>query len=209
MKAWIEQKMRRLLVAGAVAFTVGAPTIACMGGEVSDGAGPSDDGPAGDDDGDDDDAQGAKAKLQGTWRYFPVEEELRTLKIINAALSGRKKAIEKLKPLNAEEQATYDEFKGLSKDDPMAQAMSEIIKVMKGATIEFDGDSFKLSNPDGTTTTTFEVKSESGDKATIVIAEGPTGEEETHELEFVSNSKVEDHVTTTSGAQFFFELKKK
>ncbi len=206
MNAWVQHKARRLVFAGAVAFAVGAPTIACMGGDTA----VSDDGDGdGDGDGDDDDDDGAQAKLQGDWRYFPVEEELRTLKVINAAISGKAKQLEKLKPLSSDEQAMYDDFKRRSKGDPEVAIVKEMIGSMKGATVTFDGDNFSLTNDGGKSESEYEITSESGNSATVVVEDGPTGERETHKLKFINDTKIEDEVSTSSGSVFNFELKKK
>ena len=111
MNTFLERNARRLLIAGGLAFFMGAPTIACMGGgeaEVGEDAG-------GDEEKKEEKKEEAKpeSKIIGSWQMRPPQSEMRNFKIIDAAVSGKPQKKQKLGQLKGDEKKLFDEVAGM------------------------------------------------------------------------------------------------
>ncbi len=193
MSTWFEHSARRLVVAGALAFAVGAPTLACMGGggTTEEDGGGADDGGA-DDGGADEASKSAHQRSVGTWQVQPSKEDMRQLKILNMALNPKIKEAQfkqKLKPPPSnDELALFRQVKQVPPNSPDAQLVRMQIKMMKESrltiteakwTMEMGGDKQEWS---------YTVVSDSPDTVKVKL---DSGEEST--LKFVNDNKI--HVT--------------
>lgn len=195
MSSWIDQKARRLLIAGALAFAVGAPTIACMGGETSGDEAGGDDGG---DDGGGDEAKKASEKLLGSWQVQPSKEDFRLLKIINMALNPKMnlaKFKEKMKPPpNQAEIAQFEEFKKLPPDSPEAQFLKMQIKMMKESNLEITDSKWILDVAGEKDEWTYTIDSETDDSVTVKLSSG-----ETNTLKFLNDNKLQVKIKDAGG----------
>ncbi len=168
MTEWVGSKARRLLLAGAVAFTMGAPTIACMGGDTSGGDddGTEEDG-GGDEGGDEKGGDGIESGMIGSFKVQPSEDALRELQIINAAING-KPPPKKLQPLKAPEKDLYQSAKKASGGEK--EYMKSQIKLMKGARVTFSkGGSGKYDFDGGSNSFDWTTSNVKGDSASITM----------------------------------------
>jgi len=129
-------KARRLLLAGAIAFATGAPTIACMGGDggTTDAAGDDDD----DDGGGKEESGGIEDGLIGSFQVQPSPEMLRELKILNAAVNGRPPPKNIKPPMGPDDKKMFREAKQASGGEK--EYIKGQIKLMKGARVTFKSD---------------------------------------------------------------------
>jgi hypothetical protein len=165
MTEWVGSKARRMLVAGAVAFVVGVPMLACSGSE----SGGSDDGAEEHDDGGGDDkkADGIEAGMIGTFKVKPSESALREFQIINAAING-KPPPKKVQPLKPPEKELYQAAKKASGAEK--EYMKSQIKLMKGARITFkDGGKGMYEFDGGTNPFDWSLSGASGNEGTITL----------------------------------------
>ncbi len=194
MSSWIDQSARRMLLAGALAFTVGAPTIACMGGDSTSEEG-GDDG----DGGGEDEAKDAYAKSLGNWSVQPSKEDLRTLKVIDMGLKPKIKESDfkaKLKPPPTDQElALFREIKKLPKDSPEAQFMKMQIKAMKQSNLEITEDTWTLDMAGEKEVWKYTVVSSDDTVVTVKLDSG-----ETNTLTFVKDDKVKVKISDAGGS---------
>jgi len=192
MNAWIEHKAQRLLLAGALAFAVGAPTLACMGGDTASEDGADDAAPdAGDDGGEE--AADAAGTMVGTWRVKPAEADLRVLKIINMAINNPKANEQMLQkkikpPPSAEEIAMFNELKKADPNSPEVEFARLQIQMMREARLEIDDKKWTLDLAGEKQSYSYKVKSSSEDE---VVVELDTGETNTLRFSDDDNCTVE------------------
>lgn len=126
-------KARRLVLATGVALCIGLPILACTGSTpatdaVTDGTTtppvPTPE-PAAD----------PSKRLVGTWNMLPPEDELRRMKVIDAAITGNPQKKEKLGKFTPEEQKLFNEWE--KKSGPEVKAMKNQIRFTKGTNFEF------------------------------------------------------------------------
>jgi len=139
MTEWVGSKARRLLLAGAIAFATGAPTIACMGGDS--GGGETTDGDHGGDEKPKDDGgakkdKGIESALISTFKVQPSPEMLRELKILNAAVNGKPPPKKIKPPMGPPDKKMYNEAKKASGGEK--EYIKSQIKLMKGARVTFE-----------------------------------------------------------------------
>lgn len=194
MSSWIDHKARRMLLAGALAFAVGAPTIACMGGETSSDEGGGDDG--GDDGGDE--AMDAQAKSIGNWQVQPSPEDMRLLKIINMALNPKMdvaKFKQKMKPPPSDaEVAQFKELQSIPANSPEAQFLKTQIKMMKESNLEITDSKWILAVGGEKDEWTYTVESQTDDSVTVKLSSG-----ETNTLNFVNDNKIKVKIKDAGG----------
>lgn len=151
MTGFVGSQARRLLIAGALAFAVGVPTIACMGDTSGGDDVEENDGDDGDDGGDDkadEGGDGIESAMIGSFKVQPSEAALRELQIINAAISG-KPPPKKLGELKGADKTLYQTAKKASGAEK--EYMKTQIKMMKGARVTFSkGGSGKYDFDGGT-----------------------------------------------------------
>ena len=202
MSTWIEHSARRLVIAGALAFAVGAPTIACMGGDsTSDEAGGGDEGGDADEGGDDDgggEEQDAKARALGNWTVVPAKEDARKLKIISMGLQP-KSTEERLKktlkpPPTAEELTMYREVKKVDPKSPEAQFLKLQIKMMKDSNLEISESKWVLEMGDEKDEWSYTVQSSSADELVVKLDSG-----ETNTLTFVKDDMIKVNIKDDGG----------
>lgn len=197
MTAWFHRKARRLMVATTLTLAVGLPMLACSGGGdvATDGTTTPDPVPA-------PKADDPAKKVVGTWRMVPPEEELRRLKVIDAALSGKPQKKEKLGSMTADEKALFNEWSG--KKGAEAQAMKGQIRFSKNCqftftdsqvTVKFEDESFGPVN--------YSVVSATDNNTTVKFDPGLGNGTETHSITWESASKGVDLITAENGSTFF------
>ncbi len=207
MNAWIEHKARRLIIVGALAFAVGAPTVACMGGgdDVA-----SDDDDAGDDDDDKADGFDAAEAIKGTWQVRPHADDMRELKIIDMAMrpKGNKEMLKKrLKPPpTADDLKLFDEIRKMPKDSPDIQFLKSMIKMMKDARLVIDDSTYVLTIADDSQTMQYTMSDKGEDSCKVSIKNGPGGDEE-HELTFDGDKIINVKITSPRPQNLVFARK--
>ena len=196
MSSWIDQSARRLLIAGALAFAVGAPTIACMGGDSAtedDGGGGGDDG-----DGGGDEAKSAQDRSLGNWQVQPSPDDMRLLKIINMGLNPKmteEQFKQKLKPPpKPDEIAMFKDIKKVPPNSPDAEFLKMQIQAMKDSNLEITKSKWILSMAGDKDEWSYTVQDDSGDELKVKLDSG-----ETNTLKFLSDDKI--MVTITEGSQ--------
>ena len=198
MSSWIDQSARRLLIASALAFAVGAPTIACMGGDsATEDDGGGDDG--GGDDGGGEDAKMAQAKSLGNWQVQPSKDDMRLLKIINMSLNPKMNEAsfkQKLKPPpSAAEVQMFNDFKSLPANSPEAEFLKMQIKAMKESNLEITEKKWVLSMAGDKDEWSYTVTSETADELTVKLDSG-----ETNKLKFLSDDKIKVTISDAGGS---------
>ena len=177
--------LRRLLFVGAVALTVGIPTLACSGG-----SGGGDEAEEVAEVEEDDAGTDAAAKIQGTWQVQPEASQLRELKIVNLAINKPNAKVEQLnKKLDPdatpEEVAMFNELKKADPSSPEVAFAKTFIQMMKDARLEVDANKWTLTMAGDTDSWTYTVASSSDDSVTVKLESG-----ETNEMTFVNDDLV-------------------
>ena len=198
MSSWIDQSARRLLIAGALAFAVGAPTIACMGGDsATEDDGGGDD--AGGDDGGGEEAQKAQARSLGNWQVQPSKDDMRLLKIINMGLNPKMSEAQfkqKLKPPpSAQEVAMFNDIKKVPANSPEAEFLKMQIKAMKDSNLEITEKKWVLSMAGDKDEWSYTVEKETEDELTVKLDSG-----ETNTLKFMSDDKIKVTISDAGGS---------
>jgi len=171
MTEWVGSKARRLLLAGAIAFATGAPTIACMGGDSggeTDGGGGNDNngGGGGNGGGGETKADGVEGAIIGTFRVTPSDEALRELKILNAAVNGKPPPKNIKPPFGPKDKKTYQDAKRASGGEK--EYIKGQLNLMKGARVTFEkGGKGKYVFDGGENPFNWTLSGASGKKGTI------------------------------------------
>ena len=200
MNTFLERNARRLLIAGGLAFFMGAPTIACMGGgeaEVGEDAG-------GDEEKKEEKKEEAKpeSKIIGSWQMRPPQSEMRKFKIIDAAVSGNPKKKQDLGQLQGDEKKLFDEVAGMK--GPEKKNMQNMLKLMKqnkfvftesDVTVQFGAD--EKFGP-----VKYTVVSASDSAITVKFDPGLGNGTETHAITWKGENKGTDQITASNGAEF-------
>jgi hypothetical protein len=191
---------RRLMLATGVAICIGLPLLACTGGgtpatdAATDVATPTPvPAPAAD----------PAQRLVGTWRMVPPDTELRKLKIMDAAISGKPQKKEKLGDLTAEEQKLYKEWEG--KKGPDLQAAKQAIKFAKSCTFEFTDSQVTVKFGEDDVNGPFPyTKVDATDAQTVIKFDPGFGNGmETHTFVWESPTKGVDNIAGADGKTFF------
>lgn len=195
MNGWIERKAKRMVLAGVLAFAVGAPTLACMGGaEDGSGGGESD----------------LKSKLKGTWQVKPHPDEIRPLKVIAIAIrpNGNEEMLKKQlqPPPNAEELKLFQEVKRRGKNDPEVKFYAQMIELMKGATLVIDDSNWTYTIGSDKAVMPYTVHESSGSTMKITLSNTPAGTED-WTLNFSGDSKIDLQNTRPSDQRLVFQRK--
>lgn len=193
MSTWIDRKARRLLLAGALAFAVGAPTVACMGGGTTEEGG-GDEGGGGDEAAPKD----VQEKALGNWTVQPSKEDMRMLKIFNMALNPKMNVDqfkEKLQPPpTPEEVELFKQVQTLPPDSPEAQFVKMQIKMMKESLLEITESKWILTMGGEKDEWTYSVVSKDDTTLTVKLDSG-----ETNTLTFKSDDKIAVKITDAGG----------
>lgn len=192
MKAW-NVTARRLVVVMTLAVAVVPPMLACSGETTTDAATPTPTPPP--------EPADPAAKIIGNWHMVPEEAELRRLKIIDAALSGKAQKKEKLGKLSSDEERLFKEWE--NKSGPEVKAMKAQIRFAKGCkfiftdkdvTVAFDDEKFGPSP--------YTVVSATESNTTLKFDPGLGNGVETHSIEWQSDSRGIDHIKGADGSDF-------
>ncbi len=190
MSNWFSTRAPRLLLAASLAFAVGVPTIACTGG-----GGVSADA-------------AASERIVGTWQVQPNEDDLRQLKIIDAALGKKKdlaKLKKKLKPkMTAAEEEMFKALANAPANSPELKFAKEQLKMMKQARLTITDSKYSMKFGDDVNEWTYKVSKESGDDITLKLDNG-----EVHELELETNDLINVTITSPQKLELRFSRKKK
>ncbi|MEZ4238773.1 MAG: hypothetical protein R3F59_22000 [Myxococcota bacterium] len=183
---------RRLLLAAGVALTVGIPILACSGAGETDGTTT---------DGTETPAEGNR--LVGNWRMMPDDDQLRQLKIIGAAMSGKKEKKDRLGDLTKDEQQLFKEWEGKKGDE--AKAMKQLIKFTKGCEFDFTEDQVTIhfGKDEQFGPVSYEIVSSDDANTTIKFDPGLGNGTETHSFDWESATKGVDHISSEQGKDFF------
>jgi hypothetical protein len=207
MMAWVQDKARRLALAAGVAFVVGAPTLACMGGEVEVTDAVTDGGST--DGGGGTDAKDPKSLIVGTFQMLPPEEELRKLKVINAAINGKGDAKAKLGKLTKEEEALFKEWEG--KKGPEVKGMRSQIKFMRGTQFTFTDSQVTVQFGDEKFgPVSYEVVTATDSRTVVKFDPGLGNGMETHDITWKSADRGIDNITGAESGSFIpLEVRRK
>lgn len=139
-------------------------------------------------------------QLDGTWQIRPVDDELRRLRVIDAAFKG-KQARERLGTMTGEEQNLYREWKQ-KKGDDLAQMKSQL-KFMKNCKFEFKGESVTVRFDDETHgPVAYTVLSSSDQQTVLTFDPGLGNGVETHSISWDTPNKGTNDITSVSGEAF-------
>ena len=190
MKAY--ETARRMIVVATLAMALVPPMLACSGGTATDATTPPDPVP---------DKADPANKLVGVWRMIPEESELRRLKVIDAALSGKAQKKEKLGKLTAEEERLFKEWE--KKEGAEAKAMKAQLRFAKGCqftftdkqvTVAFDEEKFGPMD--------YTIVSATDSNTTIKFDPGLGNVTETHSIDWTNDTKGVDHIKGSDGTEF-------
>jgi len=206
MTNWFTQTGRRLFIGAGLAFAIGAPTIACMGGDEVAEDGDED----GTDDGEDGEEEEAGNRMVGTWQMQPDENSLRELRVIDAVLNPSPAKKKGLEPLTAEDQKIFKEWKN-KKSGPEADLMRAQIKFMKGSQFTFTDDQVTVAfGSEKMPAVDYTVESDSDKKTVLKFDPGLGNGMETHAITWKSKDKGIDNISTAGGQEFLpLDIKKK
>jgi hypothetical protein len=192
---------RRWMLATGVALCIGVPLLACTGGTTAtdaatDVATPTPTPPPVP-------AEDPAKRLVGNWRMVPPDDEVRKLKIMDAAISGKPQKKEKLGNLTPEEQKLFNEWEG--KKGPEKQAAMQVIKFAKSCFFEFTDTqvTVKFGDDDVNGPFPYTVVSATDAATTIKFDPGFGNGMETHVFTWESPTKGVDNITGADGKAFF------
>ncbi len=115
--------------------------------------------------------------VEGDWKFYPNDQELRFFKIIVKASKGvpLDKLEDDLGPLNAEERSLYNQVKA-NPNDPAVRGIVEITDQMKTSKVAITSDHFTISDKAGKAIVdeTYEVTSTNGNVHNVKLASGET-----------------------------------
>jgi len=113
----------------------------------------------GDEEEEEEEEASAEDRLQGTWALQPGDAAVRRYKIMRAACSGKKKALEKLGKLSASEKSLFDYYK--KKDKDTKDVVLKLIQNIKTTRYTFKDGKVTLSiGDDDITTNDYSIVSE-------------------------------------------------
>lgn len=190
--------VRRLLLAGVVGICVGLPMLACSGaGTTTDATDAVTPVPT-----PEPSADPAK-KIVGTWRMVPTEENLRELKIIDAAMSGKPQKKEKLGKLSDTEEKLFKEWEG-KKGGEDAKMMKSQLKFAKNCLFEFSDSqvTIKFGEDETFGPVSYTVVSATDANTTLKFDPGLDNGMETHSFDWDGPSKGVDHIKAEDGREF-------
>ena len=200
MTKWVGTKARRLVIAGSVAFFVGVPLVACMGGADTSTDGAVKEEPKGEPK---KEAKGIADAMISTWAVVPGEDTLRQLKIINAAIEGNPPP-KKLGDLSADEKKLYNDAKKASGSEQ--QYFRGLISMMKGARVTFKADGSGQYDFDGGTNPFKYTTSNVNDSSLNVQINYDHGTVEKADLS-MKGSDIAVHFTSPNVSDFTFKKK--
>jgi hypothetical protein len=192
MRSWTNIKVRRLMLAGAVALTVGLPILACGGG--ADRADPVKETIVEEDDGLD-----PEQAIVGVWMIQPEATQLRELKIIDFAVNRPDTKLGQLKkrlkpPPTEAEIKTYNELRAADPNSPEIDFAKMYLDMLKSARLEITSSKWALDLAGEQDSWTYTVQGKTADSLTVKLEDGSV-----NKLVF----KDEDHVDVqlTQGGQ--------
>ena len=172
-------------------------SLACGGGNDVN---PGDPAPVGGDAPEDRAAQSG-VQLDGTWQIRPVDEELRHMKVISAALSKGGKARDRLGEMSRDEQNLFREWKQ-KKGDEVTQ-MKLQLKFMKNCKFVFAGGQVTVHfDMETHGPTPYMLVSFSNQSTVITFDPGLENGVETHHIEWSSKDKGTNNITGANGSSF-------
>ena len=193
----VRSDLRRLVLAGAVALSVGLPLLACSGTTTPTTDTPAvEPAPA--------PATDPKTKLVGTWKMMPDEKNLREMKIIDAAMSGRTQKIEKLGDLTPDEQKLLDEWKNKSGDE--TKDMKAQLRFLRNCTFDFTDKQVTIHFGEDETygPVDYAVTNATDTNTTVTFDPGLGNGTETHSIDWQADGKGIDNIS--AGATKFNPL---
>lgn len=191
---------RRPLLFVALALAVGIPVLACGGGpdvpEVV--VAPPDEA----------------ARLVGRWQLKPDPETVRMLKVIDAAISGRKDKRKNLGQFTDDEQRLFEQWEGKKGED--IKVVKGRIRFASGVDVEFAQDrQVTLRFADGKSKAStfgpvpYEVVEAATDQVTVRFDPGLGNGPETHTIVWRSETEGLDTVTVEGQEPFPLLLERK
>ena len=139
-------------------------------------------------------------QLDGTWQIRPVDQELRRMRVIDAAFKGNK-AREKLGQMTGEEQSLYREWR--QKKGAEADQMKSQLKFMKNCEFEFQGSQITVRfDAETHGPVPYTLVSSSNQQTVISFDPGLGNGAETHRIDWSSKDKGTNNITGVDGSSF-------
>ena len=190
MKAY--ETVRRMIVVATLAMALVPPMLACSGGAATDAETPTTPEP---------DKANPANKLVGVWRMIPEETELRRLKVIDAAISGKAQKKEKLGKLTAEEEKLFKEWE--KKEGPALKEMKAQLRFARGCQFTFTDTEVTVAfDEEKYGPVAYTVVSATDVNTTIRFDPGLGNGTETHSIDWTSATKGVDHIKGADGQEF-------
>ncbi|MCB9699367.1 MAG: hypothetical protein H6738_21475 [Alphaproteobacteria bacterium] len=183
----------RALTIACVGLGVLVPTLACTGTATPTPDKDAVEAPK---------APGPERKIVGNWRMGQSEEEMRRLRVIDAAISKKPQKTERLGNLTPDEQKLYDEWK--DKSGKEVRDMRQEIRYSKNSkfhftdkqvSAEFGGDEAFKDIP-------YEVVSATDSQITVRFDPQLGNGTETHVITWKSDTSGVDDITAAEGKKF-------
>jgi hypothetical protein len=169
------ERMRRAAVWGTIGTMLVLPILACSGGDTTTDAAVVE--PAPPPPPPSNEVTDPATTVQGTWKVYPSDEDLRQLKILNLALDTTSTEADLGKrltpPPTADETKQYNDLKAAIKanpNDPSVKMAEDIIKMMKNTEMTVTGTEVTLSIDGNPSTWTYTVDSASTNNLQLTLS---------------------------------------
>lgn len=184
----------RALTVGCVGLAVLVPTLACTGGATTN---PDKDGAV-----EAPKAAGPEKKIVGNWRMGQSEEEMRRLRVIDAAISKKPQKKERLGDLTPEEQRLFDEWK--DKSGKEVRDMRQEIRYSKNSKFHFTDKlvSAEFGGDEAFKDIAYEVVSATDKQLTLRFDPQLGNGVETHVITWTTDTSGVDDITAAEGKKF-------
>lgn len=145
---------------------------------------------------------GPERKIVGNWRFGKSEEEMRRLRIIDAAISKKPQKRERLGDLTPDEQALFDEWK--DKSGKEVREVRQEIRYSKNSQFHFTDHavSAEFGGEEGFQDVPYEVVSATDQQLTLRFDPGLGNGVETHVISWSSETTGVDDITDAQGKKF-------
>jgi hypothetical protein len=139
-------------------------------------------------------------QLDGTWQIRPADQELRHMRVIDAAFKGNK-ARERLGEMTGEEQSLYREWK--QKKGADVDQMKSQLKFMKNCKFEFQGSQVTVHfDAETHGPVSYTLVSSSNQHTVLSFDPGMGNGVETHRIDWSSKDKGTNIITGADGSSF-------
>ena len=183
MRSWTNTKMRRVMWAGALAVTVGLPTLACSGSSDSEDAV--------EEVVEEDDSFDPEEAIVGTWMIQPEKAQLRELKILDFAINKPKTGVEQLKkrlkpPPTEAEIITFKELRKADPSSPEVEFAKMYLEMLKSARLEISSSKWTLDMAGEKDSWGYTIESKTDDALKVKLESG-----EVNELSFANEDLID------------------